>query len=241
MAFENVNLGDLCITMLPAPGGTCVVFPGGVKICATLGLEFGDPATIARGLLASSTAATAAIQPIFDIVNAIKAALKVLQAVGDAFGPPPDPTGLIDAIPELVTAVDKLLALLPPFSILPMIKGILDVLTLFLGGLVLELHAMSAQARRIAEAVVAAAQPGNEELLAVVACENGNLMAQMGNLSASLGPVNSLLGILNGFLELIGLPPILEVDSLGDDIDAAIAPLEAVVAVLTNVKAVIPG
>lgn len=44
-----------------------------------------------------------------------------------------------------------------------------------------------------------------------------------------MGPLNRLVGLLNLFLEIAGLPRIPDLGNLGDDAEAAFAPLDAVI------------
>jgi hypothetical protein len=163
------NLSTLCINVQTA-NKLCITFPGGAEICAHVGLETGDPSTILRGLLAQVNAALIPLQPIFNIIDVVKAVGDCIGAIKDAFGPPPDPSGIAKCIPELLKRLAKLLKLLPQYSVPLMVKQLLTALVIFLQAVKLELQSIILQQARILKAATAANKPGNASLLSVVDC-----------------------------------------------------------------------
>lgn len=236
------SLATLCINVQTADK-LCITFPGGAEICAHVGLETGDPSTILRGLLAQVNAALIPLQPIFNIIDVVKAVGDCIGAIKDAFGPPPDPSGIAKCIPELFKRLAKLLKLLPQYSIPLLVKQLLTALVFFLQAVKLELQAILLQQARILAAATAANLPGNESLLAVVDCATGNLDTKMLNLGASFAPINSLLVIVNLLLGMIpgNKVEVPTFEDLGSDAQAALAPIDATIQVLQGIASKIPG
>jgi hypothetical protein len=65
--------------------------------------------------------------------------------------------------------------------------------------------------------------------------------AYLQNLNEGMKPLNRLVGLLNLFLQLAGLQPIPDFKNLGNDAEAALAPLDAVIDSLKTVRAGLPG
>lgn len=239
-AFDELELANLCLNLQTSPGG-CITFPGGIELCASIGIETGDIASISRSLLAMVNTALIPLQPIFNIIDVLKKAIDCIQAIPGIIGPPPDPSGVVECIPDLLKALEKILAIIPPYSIFPLVKGIIDALVLFLGGLLAELHAVIRQQKRILASAFLAADPGNFELKTIVDCAVANMDVSMQNLNASLLPLNRLLGIVNAFGKLAGITLIPDFEHLGDDAEAALAPIDAAVNALRKASSLIPA
>lgn len=235
------SLETTCIELSTGLGELCIEFPGGAKICASAGVELGDPGEIVKNLLAQVNTALAPLQPFFNILDVLKAMLDCIKAIPDALGPPPDPSAIIGCIPGLIKAVDKLLAMLPPLSIPIMVKSILRVIIEGLKGLRAKLLAMIRHAERILAAGLAAAELGNVQLQLVVDCASGNLDAQFENMNAGFAPLNRLIGLLNVLLDLAGLDCIPALSGLLDISEDALAPLDATIALLEQLLALIPS
>lgn len=239
-------IGDLCVEMTLSPGELCIIMPGGAELCAQTGFELGDLTGIAQGLIGQLNAALMPLVPIFNILDVIKCIFDCIQAVPDAISNL-SPKGIIDCIPNLAKSVDKLLKLLPPFSIPPMIKAILDVLITAFTGIKLDIQAQLRALDRILEAATLAASLGNIELQLAADCAQGSLDAEFQNKNAALGPLNRLIGLINFFMQLAGLgciPPIAGFGALGqpllDILDAIIALLEKIRALIPSVDIAIP-
>jgi hypothetical protein len=65
--------------------------------------------------------------------------------------------------------------------------------------------------------------------------------AYLQNLNEGMKPLNRLVGLLNLFLQLAGLSTIPDLADLGDDAEAALAPLDAVIDSLKAIRAGLPG
>jgi hypothetical protein len=234
------DLSEVCIDLKVTPQELCITFPGGAEMCVQIpGVP--DPTDVSKQLLAQANAALAPLVPVFNIIDAILALFKCVKAIPDSLGPPPDPTKLAECIPDLAEKIDKLLKLIPQLSIPVLIAGLIDVLLFYLEGLRGQLQAIIAAQVRIAAAATRAAELGNVQLRTVVDCATGAMDAYLQNLNESMKPLNRLVGLLNLFLQLAGLPPIPDLANLGDDAEAALAPLDAVIDSLKTVRAGLPG
>lgn len=236
MAIPVPEAASICIELEVGPGEICIELPGGARLCASVGVELGDPAAIFRGLLGDLNAALTPLTPFFNVLDAIKKVFDCIQAVKDAIGPPPDPTPIIQCIPALAAAIDKLLKLLPQYSVPTMIRSILDAIILGLRGLKREIQALIFSAARVLQAELRGAELGNADLVLVADCAAAEFDIEFQNFNAAIAPLSRLIGLLNVFMELAGLPcikipldPAAEIsDAFLDVIDAAIAALEAI-------------
>jgi len=234
------DLSTVCIDLRVTSQELCVTFPGGAEMCVQIpGVP--DPTDVSKQLLAQANAALAPLVPVFNIVDAMLALFKCVKAIPDSLGPPPDPTKLAECIPDLAEKIDKLLKLIPQLSIPVLIAGLIDVLLFYLEGLRGQLQAIIAAQVRIAAAATRAAELGNVQLRTVVDCANTSMDAYLQNLNEGMKPLNRLVGLLNLFLQLAGLPAIPDLGNLGDDAEAALAPLDAVIDSLKTIRAGLPG
>jgi hypothetical protein len=234
------DLSEVCIDLKVTSQELCVTFPGGSEICVQIpGVP--DPTDVSKQLLAQANAALAPLVPVFNIIDAILALFKCVKAIPDSLGPPPDPTKLAECIPDLAEKIDKLLKLIPQLSIPVLIGGFIDVLLFYLEGLRGQLKAIIAAQVRILAAATRAAELGNVQLRTVVDCGEASMDAYLQNLNEGMKPLNRLVGLLNLFLELAGLPKIPDLANLGDDAEAALVPLDAIIDSLKTVRAGLPG
>lgn len=235
---------EFCVQLAVAPGEVCVEFPGGARVCATVGFETGDLSGIITNLLGSVNAGLAPLQPLLNIFDVLKAVFDCIQAIPDTLGPPPDPTAILNCIPGLAKAIDKILMMYPPLPIVVMVKGVLNAILLGLQGMQQRLRALIAQAERIANTALRAAQLGGGigvKLQEIADCASSNLEAQLQNTQASVAPLNRLIGLINTLLELVGLPCVPIIGAPGEVGDAVLAPLSAAIEVLQQIIALIPG
>jgi hypothetical protein len=234
------DLSTVCIDLKVTSQELCITFPGGAEMCVQIpGVP--DPTDVSKQLLAQANAALAPLVPIFNIVDAILALFNCVKAIPDSLGPPPDPTKLAECIPDLAKKIDQLLKLIPQLSIPVLIAGLIDVLLFYLQGFRGQLQAVIAHQARLLAAATRAAELGNVQLRTVVDCATGQMDAYLQNLNEGMKPLNRLVGLLNLFLQLAGLPPIPDFKNLGDDAEAALAPLDAVIDSLKTVRAGLPG
>jgi len=234
------DLSTVCIDLKVTSQELCITFPGGAEMCVQIpGVP--DPTDVSKQLLAQANAALTPLVPVFNIIDAILALFKCVKAIPDSLGPPPDPTKLAECIPDLAEKIDKLLKLIPQLSIPVLIAGLIDVILFYLEGLRGQLKAIIAAQARIAAAATRAAELGNVQLRTVVDCAEASMDAYLQNLNEGMKPLNRLVGLLNLFLQLAGLPPIPDLTNLGDDAEAALAPLDAVIDSLKTIRMGLPG
>lgn len=234
------DLADFCIEVQTGAGGLCVRFPGGATLCAQFGVDIGDLGTITRSALGSINAALTPLQPFFNVLDVLVQIVTCMQAIPDCIGPPPNPTKLIDCLPDLVKKLAALLGLIPQLSIPVLVADLLDVMIVGLLALRGELAAMIEQQARLLAAATRASELGNVSLQIVVDCATGNLDAQLVNKQAGMEPLNRLLGVVNALLKLAGLPPIPALDSIGELSADALAGLDASIQALETAKASLP-
>jgi hypothetical protein len=181
------------------------------------------------------------LMPLFQIVDAIVALHTCITAVVDALGPPPDPTKLASCIPELADKVSKLLGLAPFLSLPLTVLGIVDLLIRVLSDVRAELVHLGAELDGMARIVDRARELDDPNLLRIAGCVEENAQQEAANLGKQLASLGRLIGLTNIFLGMIGGPEIPDFSSLsGKPIKEAIAPLDALVTVLQDVRAMVP-
>jgi hypothetical protein len=234
-------LSALCIPINPAPGDICIPFPGGAEICPAQGLQMGDPSEVLQALLAQLSVGLAPLQPLFILIGVVKAVIDCVQAIPDTLGPPPDPTALMECIPPLVKKLEKMLALLPQYTVPLLVKRMLALVILTLTALKNELQVIIAEQQAILASATLASLPGNELLQAIVDCATTNADTTLANMQSSMKPLGALLDVVNIMLELIGSDPITGVPDLQGGAEEALKPIDDFIAVLRQAEAMIPG
>lgn len=186
----------------------CVRYPVGQEICATLPDPMNpDPSELVAQLFAQINAVLAPFNNILDIVDAILAVFECIKSIPKAILTL-NPQPIFDCIQGLAQAVDRLLSLVPIFSIPLMLIDLIDALIWFLTAqraLILRMQ------RRIADAIAAGlrATPSNFQLGIVVDCVNANLGVQVASLNEANYPINRIIGQLNKLMCIIGLDPLI--------------------------------
>lgn len=241
MSLDADALAALCIQIPMSPTGICIPLPGGAEICPTQGMDLGDPSEVLRGFLAQLSPAFAPLTPVFIIIGVVKAVVDCVQAIPDSLGPPPDPTAIAECIPPLVEKLEKLLKLLPQYSVPLMVKNTINAVVLFLTALKNELNVIISETERIIAATTLAGIPGNELLASIVDCASTNANTMLANMQASMQPLGALIDLINIFLGLIGQDPITGVPDLSGGASEALAPIDDFIEVLQTVAAAIPG
>jgi hypothetical protein len=217
-----------------------VIFPGGAVLSAQSGYETGDAATVVKSMLGQINTAIVPLSPFFTMLDFVKAVLDCVESIPKAIVEL-SPAPVISALAELIPVVNKLLTMFPPLPIFILVKGILHVIVVGIGGIKAKLQAFINQSARIARAATKAAATGNHALAAVVACASSNLSAQLDGMNREFGPLNRLIGVINTLLELAGLDCIPSMGGVGEVSQAALAPLDAIVDLLTAVDDAIPA
>lgn len=232
-------LDTLCKAIDGFPDDLCVVLPGGANVCAQLEALPPSLYQMAKGALGQANAALAPLTPIFDIIETLVAIQKCMTALVDALGPPPDPSKIADCLPELAKRIEKLIALLPPASVLLMIVQLIDVIIGILRGSISELQAVARLIDRISRAQFLAGRvPG---LLAAIDCGQQSAATQMSNIERAIASINPIIELINGIGSIAGLEPIpLFQGGIPTSPEPAIEALEGLVDVLSAFRDTIP-
>ncbi len=231
----------VCARVTQVPGGLCITFPGGVELCASMGVSDGDLVKMTQGLFAQINSALMPLQPFFNVLDVLVAIFNCITAIPKAIAIPPDLTALPRCLEELAKALAVLLAMLPALSVPRLVKGILLALAMALTGVKAEIQAIIAQEQRIIEAATLAAEPGNVHLQAVVDCANANASVQLQNLNASLAPLNRMLGLINMLLKVVpGAPTVPTIADLGNDAQSALNVIDPAIEAMLFVANALP-
>jgi len=182
------------------------------------------------------------LMPVFDIIDTVVAVFNCVKAIPDTIGPPPDPTALAEAIPELAEKVANLLKLIPQLSLPYTIIGIVDLVIDTLRQARDQLLHLQQQMAQITGAIDRATKLEDAGLMAITSCAQANVATEAANVGKSLGSLGKLLGILNIFLGMVGGPEVPDLSKLsGRPLDEVVAPLDAIVKTLQDVRSAIPA
>jgi hypothetical protein len=234
---ETIDVDSLCaeIDLDLSLLGLQITLPVGFNLEADF-TGIPNPGDIAGKLLARANAALAPLSPIFDIIDLLLVLKDVLDAVKSL-----DPMKISKKLVKFKAKLDKLRKLIPQLSIPVTIKSVVNVLIVLLVGIRIDLQAIIDAQAKIDLAGQRAIALGNLDLQASLSCAQANLDAQMELASAQVAPLNRLIFAVNLFCEIAGLPKLPELSDLGEDAEAALAPIDKLIAQLGEVKKAIPG
>ena len=218
----------ILIRIPPTPDPQRLTLPGGVSIEHLELIEVIQPALTP-------------LMPFFDILETVLALFDAVKAVPDTIGPPPDPTALAEALQKVAEKVVGLLRLVPQLSLPFTIVGLVDLILHALRETRDVLVDLQARSAALTAAEERARELGDAQLVEIVECARANIEQEAANLGKRLGALGTLVGILNLFTSMVGAPAVPDLSSLsGAALDAVVEPLDALVEVLTTVRAAVP-
>ena len=238
--MPTLDASSICIALQSSPGEICIQFPGGGRLCASVGVDIGDATEIFRNILAQANAAMMPLQPFFIIFDVLQKVYQCMTAVKKAIGPPPNPGKLVQCLVDLQKAIDELLKLHPALSIPIMIRDLLTAIITGLSGLKNDLQAMIQANARLLAAELRGAELGNLELQAAVDCGKAQLSIEFVNFNEGVKPLSRLIGLVNALLELAEIPGVrcikIPLDPFTDLSNATTAPIDLAIQALTFVR-----
>lgn len=245
MPFANVD--TLCLQIAVTPRELCVRFPVGNDVCVSLPqINNADPAELLQAMFGMINSALTPLNPLFSIIDAVIAVFDCIKAIPESIAKL-SPKPLLDCLPGLAEAINKLLELVPALSLPFMLVDILDVIIQFLVEIKTTILVMQARLVQILAANLRAQEPGNFALKLTLDCINANFDADLVNLNAQMAPLNRLLGIIDFILELTGLKALLSkigldvMPCLGNlDLTTGTASLDFLINLLTLLRDLIP-
>lgn len=227
--------GQLCPTIETNSRGLEIRLPGGTTITAQLPGLNPPKLHLAQQIMAQSSAAMAAMQPLFDIVGVLLALGELVKALVS------NPFKLAAEAEELFTKLGKLASFVPLLCIPAFLLDILEVLLHYVEGLANAIDALAAQEARITRAVAVAEQHGLAFLQQAAACCSDMQEAQIQNIRNATGPLNSMIRLINAFGSLIpGMPAVPEVGTLDEEFSVASTALREMVATIREMKKLVP-
>ena len=219
---------SICLRIPTLPDPMRLTLPGGPSI------EHID-------LLQVVQPALTPLMPIFNIIDAVVAAFECIKAIPQTIGPPPDPTALATAIPELAQKVSRLLGLVPQLSLPLTIVGLIDLLIDTLGKTRDQLEHLQKHLESVSAASARAVELDDPGLLDIALCAEANVAQEAANIGKALGSLGQLIALMNIFVGMVGGPEIPDLSDLsGKPIDEALAPLDALVTTLEQARAAVP-
>ncbi len=218
----------VCAHIPSLPDPFVLPLPGGIELERINLMEIIQPAL-------------APLVPVFEIVDTVVAVFKCIKAIPEALGPPPDPTVLGSAVPELAEKVDKLLRLIPQVSVPIMVVRLVDLLIDTLTAARDQLAQLEAQEARIATTVDRAAQLGDAGLMAIAECARGNVQQEAANVGKQLASLGRLIGTINLLMGMIGGPTCPPIGgAVGNPLRDLVPVLDEMLHTLRAVRAQVP-
>ncbi len=242
---DLIDIAQECGTLIITPQEICITLPGSVEVCAQIpDVAFPDPIELVKQLFAQLNAALTPLTPVFNIIDLVILLVKCVQSIPD--GPteiPPFKTLIDECIPELPKKLAALLSLIPPLSLPITILGFIDAVILLMEGFILFLNRQISGVLRVVDAETRAAELGSGSLDLIVDCANENAEIEMNNFNEGLGPLDLIFGLIETFLSIAqipGLTPLPRLTDVGVDPAAALEPVNDFLALIKNIRGLIP-
>ena len=205
-------------------------------------------ADVSKGIPTDCSVTFSLLLQIGPILASMECLLKILKLLGpllDAVkSPPPTPATLkklLDAAVDLAPCLA-----IPTGGTLPIfIKYLLCLILKILKCAVGSLKSVAQLMQGLTLSLDAAAQEGNEDLIATLKCAQGNAQAQADSIMTSIEPLAVLLELASGVMQMAKVDPIsLSVPGGGEGADAlleAVNVLEGVVEILESATEALGG
>jgi hypothetical protein len=207
---SNTNNASVCVELPAIPRIPDIELPFGASLTGFLNFAEGTPTecTASFNLLIQLMPLLASMGCILKILNVISKLPSFVKAVPDVAN---NPTGVINAVPELVEAIEDLKDCLPPLMFPRLLISIKAMLSLVLNFFSCFLKELESILRIIAdlESHIQVAQ-GNPALQASLLCARENAQSSMTNLTlslTSLKPLLSMVGMVGGIVGAPSLDP----------------------------------
>ncbi len=233
----------VCVQISDFPDLQEITLPGGATLSQIISSVKSVPNSVDMGLnlLQQLQPAMAPLMPLFDIVDTLLTLQKVAKAIPEILGPPPDPSKIVQLLPELEEKMQKLLKLIPQLSVPLMVKGILDVLIATLEAARTQFLALQAELQSVTQAAQRAAELNDHELASIALCSEANIERQARNIVESLASLNRLLTLVNLFMQMANLPVLPDFsDIAGKPLAQVITPLDTLITALKAARKALP-
>jgi hypothetical protein len=214
---------------LPGGGLIQVQYPGS---------DFPNGLQLAMQLMAQSSAATAPLAPIFDIIGAVMAIKDFAEAVPNLIT---DPPAVAEAIVKVVETTAALAQVVPPVSVPALILDAVDLMISTVDGMIEEVRSLADLQSRTASAQSLMESTGNVTLQEAIDCAEEILGARQENLDQMIASTGGFVALANAMGELVGLPALPALDALPSDLGEAEEALSDVQTVLGAIRVLIPS
>ena len=256
MANQSPPANSYCGTLPDAETPPIINFFGGLKLVAQVDPTKGAPGQceLSLDLIGKMEAALAPLAPILLILDVVAQLISCFTLATDAISNPLKIPDLLACFPDLVTKFNQLLGLVPTFpqgivNIAAMVYSTVGLTRYQIGCAIVAVKSIQSQLAEV-NSLLARAQEVNDSrmktnLTALAACARQNAQRQAGNVLAALGPITRILCTVRALLVIIpGGRPIakkltLDLPTSLDQIDDALAALEATKEILDEVLALI--
>jgi len=193
---------DVCPPEPPAIPALEVTFPGGATLQSFPTPRASiDPLLVAKTLVDQAAPLLGSLAPFFKLLDLVMGLVKLGQAIPDSITQL-SPQPIIEALEELAPKVAAVIKLIPQLSIPVMIVNLIDLIIVFLQGLVEQLEAFAVSQAQ-GQALLTDPSPAAQ---AIGQCIIDSTNTKTANLVAGLGPLGKILEIVNLMSSLAGLP-----------------------------------
>jgi hypothetical protein len=184
---------EFCVS-LPKPLNRSIPLPFGIELRAiTDASRPPNDCAIVQSLMLQLTPVLAGLTCLFKI-------LKVIKAVPDALGPPPNPKKVLDAIVELAPC----LGMIELCAVSKTVSGVLCMVIAYLGCVIEAFESLL----NFQVGIDLNAADGNPVMLANLTCAQDNAQRAFDGVMSSMEGVKPLLDIVSMLLEFVGQPPL---------------------------------
>lgn len=209
------------------------------SITLPTGSQLKGMADVSKGIPTDCSVTFSLLLQIGPILASMECLLKILKLLGPLLdlvtNPPPTPAAIkkvVDAAADLAPCLAIPTGASLPIFIKDLLCLILKILKCALGSL----KSVAQLMQGLTLSLDAAAQEGNEDLIATLKCAQGNAQAQADSIVTSIEPLGVLLELASPVMQLVGVGPIsLSVPGGGQGADAilqVVTVIEGVVEIL---------
>lgn len=231
----------VCVELSLTSREACIRYPVGQELCVSIpSIPNADPAEIIQMIFGQINAALGPYNNILLILDAVLAIFECVKANVDAIKEL-NPAPLIQCIPGLVEAINRLLNMLPQVSLPLMIIDIITVLIQYLNTQIAIIERFKARIIALVNAALVAADPRNFRLKGILDCINANFDVQLQSLNEAGKPLNRIIGQVNLLMCLLGLPKIPIIGAFEGPIDPVLLVLKLFVSLLESLLSIIPS
>jgi hypothetical protein len=225
-----------CPIPVVGPRNFTVTLPGGVQIGAFTSDLYASQGDIVRQMLGMVQLALAPFKVVFDIIGAVLAIKRILDAVPDVVT---NPAKIVQELKAAAKLFVDLAKNIPQVSVPILAGSVLDLIVLVLRDLMIELDNIALKEQdivRLQTMILSKADPLGD----VLACAEQMNRQRLCAIEEACAPLDVFFQMLNLFLGLAGIPPMPTLGELGHSALTARTRLAQVIDIVEGTRRAIP-